>query len=95
MIQRLIAAIGSVGAAFLASACCIGPSLAAVLGISGFGALLSLAVYRPYFLGLAWISLAYAYFLTYRKKARGERDRFLLWATTAVVVLLSAFPYFS
>lgn len=105
--QRIITAFASFCGAVLASACCIGPSLAATLGIAGFAALSSLAVYRPYFMGLALVSLGYAYFLTFRKKAneicetrprqgyRPNRGDLMLWAMTLFVALVSLFPYYS
>lgn len=103
--RHIIAAFGSFGGAFLASACCIGPALGATLGIAGLTTLASLAVYRLYFLGLALFSLGYAYFLTYRKKAcevreagqgyRPNRGELMLWAMTVLVALASLFPYYS
>ena len=75
------------------------------LGIAGFGALASLAVYRPYFLGLAIVSLGYSYLLTYRKRLREVREQkgsyrpnrheILLWTMTVLVVLLSLLPHYN
>lgn len=73
------------------------------LGISGLGALASLADYRPYFLGVAFAALGYSHWVAYRHR-RGARSgrtsgRHLggperwLWVTTAVVILLAVFPY--
>ncbi len=73
------------------------------LGIAGFGALASLADYRPYFLGLAVAALGYSHWVAYRHRRaarqRAEIGRRLgpherwLWATTVLVLLLAAFPY--
>ena len=73
------------------------------LGISGFGALASLADYRPYFLGVAFASLGYAHWMAYRHRRathppKAEERRRLphgrwLWVMTALVVLLAVFPY--
>ena len=75
------------------------------LGISGFGALASVALYRPYFLGLTALSLGYSYLLTYRKRVREirsgggryrpDRHELILWATTVLVILLALFPYYN
>ncbi len=73
------------------------------LGIAGFGALASLADYRPYFLGVAFAALAYSHWTAYRARRAAppseETRRLLsshqrwLWATTVLVLLLAAFPY--
>ncbi len=73
------------------------------LGIAGFGALASLADYRPYFLGVAFAALGYSHWMAYRQRRaarqRGEVRRHVgpperwLWATTGLVLLLAAFPY--
>ncbi len=77
--------------------------LAASLGVAGFGALASLAVYRNYFIALAVLALGYSFFATFRKKQKAGtlslkkyrfgRDEFLLLITTALVILAISFPY--
>lgn len=73
------------------------------LGIAGFGALASLADYRPYFLGVAFVALGYAHWMAYRRRQGGpprdgsgrrpgNHERWL-WATTVLVFVLAAFPY--
>jgi len=46
------AALGAVGAAILASSCCIGPVVLAALGAGSVGVATALTPYRPYLLGL-------------------------------------------
>ena len=97
--------IGSVLAAFVASLCCIGPVLAVVLGIGGLGAAAGMEAYRPYFLGVTFLFLGAAFYLTYGRKQkceegdvcptneRAQRYMVLLWIATAVALVLVAAPY--
>lgn len=68
--------MGGLGAAFLASLCCIGPLVFAALGLgvgaTGFlagtaGFLKTLLPYRPIFIGLTVLLLGIAFFLAYRR----------------------------
>lgn len=52
----LMASIGSILSAFVASVCCVGPLLFALLGIGGAGLIVQLDPYRPY-LVLATLAL--------------------------------------
>lgn len=99
---------GAVIAAFLATACCVGPLVLALLGLGGAGLVLALSPYRPLFLALTGAFGALGFFFTYRKRAaraekhgevcacpapRRERaGRILLWVATALVALLLLFP---
>ena len=58
--------------AFAASICCIGPLAAALLGLTGLGALVKYEPYRPYFTSLTLALLAGAFYLTYRSKPHVE-----------------------
>jgi len=60
-------AAGAVLSAFLASLCCIGPLVFAVLGIGGAGLLVKFEAYRPYFTGLTAALLATGFYFTYRE----------------------------
>lgn len=57
---------GALVAAFIASLCCLGPLVFAVLGIGGAGLLVKFAPYRPYFTVLTLGLLALGFYLTYR-----------------------------
>jgi mercuric ion transport protein len=96
----------AVGAAFLASLCCIGPLLFAVLGIGGAAALVKLERYRTYFTVATLLALGAAFYLTYRKPkaARGDAcgcelprrrrvGKALLWIATLLVIAIWSFPY--
>ncbi len=61
-------ATGAVLSAFLASLCCIGPLVFAMLGIGGAGLLVKFEAYRPYFTGLTAALLAAGFYLTYRRR---------------------------
>ena len=67
MKEKLTAA-GSVLAAALASSSCWGPLLLAGLGAGGFGFASALAPYRPYFIGVALLFLAAAWYFPLRKR---------------------------
>lgn len=97
---------GAVASAFLASLCCVGPLVFALLGIGGAGLLVKFEPYRPYFAALTFALLGAGFYFTYRapRLARGaacacERPmasrlgRVMLWVATVVVVGFLAFPY--
>lgn len=68
---RGVLALGGI-AAVLASACCVGPLLLLMLGISGawIGNLTALEPYRPMFIGVAGVAL----FVAYRRIFRPASD---------------------
>lgn len=81
------------------------PVALSFLGASGLAFAATLMPYRPYFVGLTLISLAAAFFFTYRKQtdcppdeacAPPKHRRFqvvLLWVVTALVSIFLIFPY--
>ncbi|GIW40308.1 MAG: mercuric transporter [Candidatus Binatia bacterium] len=101
------ATLGSVVAAFLASACCVGPFVLAVLGLGGAGLLLRFEPYRPYLLTVTLLFLAAGFYLVYgRPRARTSAEscecpaprtnragKVLLWFATGLVAIFLAFPY--
>ena len=60
------ASAGAVLSAFLASACCIGPLIFALLGLGGAGLLVKFEPYRPYFLAITFALLGTGFYFTYR-----------------------------
>lgn len=58
----------AVASAFAASICCIGPILAATLGLTALGGLVRYESLRPLFAGISIVFLATAFFLAYRKR---------------------------
>ncbi|MHB2155853.1 mercuric transporter MerT family protein [Calditrichota bacterium GD2] len=95
--------------AVLASLCCVGPLVLLVLGVSGawIGSLSALEPYRPFFMALTAIFLAYAFIKFYRKPkvkecadgsycAHPKADRInkiSLWLVTIFTIVLFAIPY--
>ena len=68
------AAIGVIGAAVAASACCIGPVLFSMLGAGALGAsAVKLEAYRPWFIGLTLVLLGVAFSSANRPAAKAPR----------------------
>lgn len=100
----LVAAGSSVVAAFLASLCCVGPLVFALLGIGGAGVLVKFEPYRPVFAVLTLGLLGGGFYFSYRKPVptddceiceipRTQKlGRFLLWVATLMVAGFLSFP---
>ncbi len=102
-----IGVAGAIGAALLASACCIGPVLLAGLGIGAVAAAQSFAPYRPLFLAITAAFLGLGFYFAYRRPKQTACEgkvcetpriarwgRPLLWIATAVVAALVMLPYY-
>ncbi len=59
----------AVASAFAASICCIGPIVAATLGLTSLGALARYESLRPLFAAISILFLAFAFFLTFRRRS--------------------------
>ena len=95
-------------AGFSASACCAGPLILLMLGISGswIGNLSALESVRPFLILAAVIFLVLAYQKIYRKPKvctttavcstpQGQRtQKLMFWITTSIIVLSIAFPWY-
>jgi len=101
--MKVVAA--SIAAALAASACCIGPVVAAVLGAGALGtASIRFEPYRPWFLGLTTILLGVGFVSAYRREpscadgtcAPSSRRtmKIVLWVAAVLAVLLATFPYY-
>jgi len=99
---------GSVISGVLASACCIGPLVFALLGISGAAFAQRFEPLRPYLLVVTYSLLGGAFYLTYRPQPAecgpGEAcemprvnraGKIMLWVAAVLVVLATAFPLYS
>lgn len=95
-------AVGSVIGAILASACCIGPLVLLMLGVSGawIGNLAALEPYKPIFAGVALVFIGLGFRQVYFKPKHACEDgsycarpesalitKSALWLSTALVVL--------
>lgn len=97
---------GAILSAFIASACCVGPLILALLGLGGGALLVKFEPYRPYFTALTVALLGLGFWLQYRKPQplagescncptpRANRaGRIMLWVATFMIVSFYAFPY--
>lgn len=63
----LAASISSIISAFIASICCVGPLIFALLGIGGAGLLVKFEPYRPYFIVVTFALLGFGFYFAYRR----------------------------
>lgn len=109
--RGLAAAAGAVGAAFLASLCCVEPLVFVAFGV-GASLASTFEPLRPVFTVLTVALLALGFYVTYGKRpaaadaacapdgtcavARNRtRDKLLLWIATIVAVAFLTFPRWS
>lgn len=96
---------GGVAAGIVASLCCIGPLLSLGLGLGSFAAAAWFAQWRPVLLGITFVLLGLAWYLTYwRLKADcaddtcarppGRTARVSLWVGTIVAMAAAIYPSF-
>ncbi len=102
-----MATAGSVVSGILASACCIGPLVLGLMGVSGAALAHGFEPFRPYLLVVTYALLGGAFYLTYRPQAACGPDeacempranrigRIMLWIAAIVVVLATAFPWYA
>lgn len=97
---------GSLVAGFLASICCIGPVVFAILGFSGITFIQKFEQYRNVFIAAAALLLAVGFYFTYRKKPPEECDpgsfcanpksdrinKIVLWFATVLIAFFIFFP---
>jgi mercuric ion transport protein len=102
---------GGFVAGVLASACCVGPLVLVLAGVSGawISNLIPLEPYRWIFVGIAFVFMALAWRRIYRAPAAAECEpdaacalpqtnrlyRVMFWVVSALVLLAFAFPYFA
>ncbi len=103
-----VALVGSVTGGILASICCIGPLVFALLGISGAAFAQRFEPLRPYFLVVTYALLGGAFYFTYRPSQAAcgpgaacempRTNRFgkaMLWFAAVIVLLATTFPMYS
>ena len=101
------AGLGGIGAAALASACCIGPVAFSLMGAGAVGAsAVALEPYRPWLIGLTFLLVGFGFYQAYRRlpthgcadgsclpASRGAA-RLLAWTAALLSAALIAFPYY-
>jgi len=109
MQKEKLTALGSVAAAIGASICCIGPLVAVLLGTGSLAAASGLQRWRPVLLGVTFVMLAAAWYLTYRKpkaeaceegvacagKPAAKGSKVILWIATIFAIGLAALPLYA
>jgi len=99
---------GSVVSGILASACCLGPLVLSLLGVSGAAFAQRFEPLRPYLLVLTYGLLGGGFYMTYRpgnagcvpgeacEMPRASRiGKVMLWVATVIVLLATLFPVYS
>lgn len=101
--------VGGLFASIVASVCCVGPIIFAVLGLSTAGLLSSVELLRPLFILIALGFLAVAFYLTYREKpsthcesdahcptpTSKKHKKYVLWFSAFLILSTITFPYWS
>ncbi len=101
--------LGSIIASLIASACCIGPIVFAVLGVSSAGLLAKMEPYRPIITIFTLALLGLGFYFTYKKKPASECEdgsycanpksdawnKRILWFSTILIISFLTFPYWS
>ena len=102
--KTALVSTGSVISALLASLCCIGPVVFALIGAGSLGFAAVFEPYRPYLLALTALFLGTAFYFTYRKRevkcedsaCKVESASFLnkaiLWVVAIITVIFIFFP---
>lgn len=101
--------LGGIAVSILASACCIGPIIFAILGISSAGLLNRFDSYRGIISVVALTLLAISFYFTYKKKSAEECaensicadpksdiwNKRILWLATVLIIAILTFPHWS
>lgn len=105
--DKKLVGLTALASAGLASICCLGPLVAAGLGLGSLGLAAGLTRYRPFFLALTGVVLAVAFYLAYRKRSVACADgscelrsgsRMMktgVWIVAAFAAALATFPSWS
>ncbi len=104
MDSNKLSSTGAVVAAIVASLCCIGPVVVALIGIGSIGAFAAFEVWRPYLIGVTALLLGLAFYLAYRKRevmcedgsckieSAGKWNKLTVWLAAALAAVAIAFP---
>jgi len=99
-----LGALGSAAVAIVASLCCAGPAVIAILGAGGALVAAGLAPYRPWFLGASSALLGVGFWRSYWPRrspsgaacsiSTGRKVRAVLWISLAVTAAAAVLPFF-
>ncbi len=105
MQRTTLSSVGSIATAVVASLCCIGPAVVALIGAGSLGAFAAFEKFRPYFIGLTASLLGAAFYFTYRKRevkcedgsckieGAGKWNKIGVWSATIIAALAISYPY--
>lgn len=105
MQKTTLSTVGSIATAIVASLCCIGPAVLAIVGAGSLGAFSAFETYRPYFIGVTVLLLGSAFYITYRKRevkcedvsckieSAGRWNKIGVWSATMIAALAISHPY--
>lgn len=105
MEKTSLSTVGGIITAIIASLCCIGPVLVALIGIGSVGAFTFFENYRPYLIGATILLLGVAFYLVYRKREvkcedgsckiqdAGRWNKVGVWSATFLAAVAIAFPH--
>jgi len=105
MEKTSLSTVGGIITAIIASLCCIGPVLVALVGIGSVGAFAIFETYRPYLIGVTILLLGVAFYLVYRTRevhcedgtckieSAGKWNKVGVWGATFLAAIAIAFPY--
>jgi mercuric ion transport protein len=105
MQKTTLSTVGSVVTAIVASLCCIGPAVLAIVGAGSLGAFAAFEKYRSYFIGITALLLGVAFYFAYRKRevlcedgscqiqSAGKWNKIGVWSATVIAALAIAYPY--
>lgn len=106
--SQKLAILGGILASLVASTCCIGPVIFALLGISSAG-LSKFEAIRTYTTAATIFFLVFAFYKTYKKKPSvqcengsycenpksNKINRIILWISTIIILGVLTFPWWS
>jgi mercuric ion transport protein len=102
-----LATAGSVVSGILASACCIGPLLLGLMGISGAAFAHRFEPFRPFLLIVTYSLLGGGFYLGYRPQPAcgpgatcemprtNRAGKVMLWIALVIVVTATTFPWYA
>ncbi len=104
MNKAILTTSGSIVSAFLASLCCIGPVVFAIIGAGSLGFAAAFEPYRPYLMSMTVLFLGAGFYFTYRKReikcedgtckveSASTLNKAVLWIAATIASVFMFFP---